>query len=110
MNALELLKNCGFELINEGENKKVSSVYCCDLLSFVMGRAKSEAAWVTVMGNINSAAVAMLADISVIILADNVKPDENLLSKAKEENITIALSKLPIFETSLKIYEELKNA
>ncbi len=105
----ELATKCGFKVLNEGENKEVTSVYCCDLLSVVMGKAKSGSAWVTVMGNINSAAVAVLADISVIVLAEGSSVSEELLEKVKEEEITLLKSDKPVFETAKKIFEELNG-
>ena len=108
MKALALAEKLNLTVFNSGEDREVTAVYCCDLLSVVMGRGKADSAWVTVMGNINSAAVAVLVDIGVIVLAENTKPDENLLNKAKDENLTILGSADPIFETALKIYEELK--
>ena len=84
MTAEFLAKKCNLEILNLGNpNTEISGVYSCDLLSFVMGRAFSGSAWVTVMGNINSVAVASLTEIGVIILADGVTPDENALEKAK---------------------------
>ena len=107
MKTLALAEKLNLTVFNSGEDREITSVYCCDLLSVVMGKGKADSAWVTVMGNINSAAVAVLVDIGVIVLAENTKPDENLLNKAKDENLTILGSTEPIFETALKIYKEL---
>lgn len=107
MKALALAEKLNLTVFNNGDDREITSVYCCDLLSVVMGKGKADSAWVTVMGNINSAAVAVLVDIGVIVLAENTKPDENLLNKAKDENLTILGSTEPIFETALKIYKEL---
>ena len=98
------LVNLGFTpaVMPNGDND-ISGVYCCDLLSIVMGKAPAGSAWVTVMGNINSVAVASLTEIGAIILADGVKPDENALKKAEENGINILLSSEPIFDTALKI-------
>ena len=38
----------------------VAGGYCGDLLSWVMGRAKEDDVWITVMGNLNAIAVAVL--------------------------------------------------
>ncbi len=109
MNNNDLFSIEEFKVLNEGSVKPVTSVYCSDLLSSVMGRAKSETAWVTVMGNINAVAVAVLADISVIVLAGNAAANEDFLSKAQEEGITVISSSLPIFETALKIHEAING-
>jgi len=86
-------------------SKEIGSVFCCDLLSMVMGKAPSGCAWVTVMGNQNSVAVATLADISCIILAEGVRADQNTLDKAEENGIEILRSLKPVFETAMLVHE-----
>lgn len=111
MTVKELNKITDFKVINEGnDSMEVTGVYCCDLLSFVMGKAFPGCAWVTVMGNINSIAVATLAEISCIILADGVMPDENALEKAREHNVAILSSNSLVFDTALAVYTALHNA
>lgn len=107
MKAKELLNLKLTEGVMPNGDNEISGVYCCDLLSIVMGRAPAGAAWVTVMGNINSVAVASLTEVGAIILADGVKPDENALKKAEENGINILLSSEPIFDTALKIQKAL---
>lgn len=108
MTAKELAVACGLETVCEGNpSAEITGTYCCDLLSIVMGRAFSGCAWVTVMGNMNSVAVASLAEIGVIVLADGIKPDENALKKAGENGINIFLSSEPVFDTALKIHKAL---
>lgn len=90
-----------FTLVVDGEvDREIDEVYCCDLLSIVMGRAPANCAWVTVMGNLNSVAVAVLADVSCIVLAENISPDVNMINKAKTEHINILKTELPIFEAA----------
>lgn len=106
MKAKQLAEVCNLkELIIGNPESEVDKVYCCDLLSIVMGKAPQNAAWVTIMGNINSVAVASLAEIGAIILADGIKPDENAIKKAEENGINIFVSDEPIFETALKIHK-----
>ena len=63
MTVRELAAACGFEILcGGGEREVAGGVYCCDLLSIVMGRAPADCAWVTVMGNLNSIAVAVMAE------------------------------------------------
>lgn len=108
MKANQLSELCGLkEVVLKNPESEIKTLYCCDLLSIVMGRAPQNAAWVTIMGNVNSVAVASLAEISAIILADGVKPDENAVKKAEENGINILLSDEPIFETALKIHKVL---
>lgn len=109
MKVSDLIKKCGFIVLNEGEgsDREISSPYCCDLLSIAMGRMPADSAWVTVMGNINTLAVATLADAACIILAEGSRLDETALLKAKEQGITVLTTELPIFDAALSIYQEL---
>lgn len=99
----ELLNNDKFKLVNEGDNidKEVEKIFCCDLLSIAMGRAPSSSAWVTVMANINTFAVATLADVSCVIIAEGMEIDDVTLEKAKERGITLFATEEPVFEAAL---------
>ena len=88
-----------------GTEREITSVYCGDLLSWVMSRAKSDCIWITVMTNVNVAAVAVLCDISCIILAEGAKPDEALLSKVKSEEITLFSTDLDVYSLCVKLSE-----
>lgn len=110
MTVGEICKNCGFKLlVAADENREIESVYCCDLLSIVMSKATENCAWITIMNNLNSVAVASLIDMSCIVIAGGIDADATLLMKATEQGINILLSSEPIFETALKIYNELKK-
>lgn len=106
MTVNDLIQTGEFKVLNEGDNSKreISVPYCCDLLSIAMGRMPADAAWVTVMGNINTLAVATLADASCIILAEGSALDEPAQNKAKEQGITVFMTTLPIFDAALFIY------
>lgn len=107
MTAIEMAQTLNFKVINIGEGKKrtIDGVYCCDLLSVVMGRAKANDAWITVMGNINTVAVAVLSDVACIIVSEDLQLDEQAIAKAIEENVCVLKSELPTFETALKIHK-----
>lgn len=106
MTVKELTEKKVFRLINEGSNlnQEITEPYCCDLLSVAMGKAPQGAAWVTVMANVNTLAVAALTEVSCIVLAEGVLPDEQTGNKAKEQGITLLASEEPVFETSLRIH------
>ncbi len=95
-----------FTLKTKGDpSKNITKVFCCDLLSIAMGKAPAKSAWVTVMGNRNTLAVASLADISCIVLAEGAAFQEAELQCAREENIAVFATELPIFDAALKIQE-----
>ncbi len=109
MKVCDLIKNGSFKVLNEGNNsdREISVPYCCDLLSVAMGRMPADSAWVTVMGNVNTLAVAALADAACIILAEGSHLDEPALSKAKQQEITVLTTELPIFDAALIVYQQL---
>lgn len=93
-----------FETAVLGDAKKlITRVFCCDLLSIAMSKAPASGAWVTVMGNKNTLAVASLTDIGCIVLAEGITFNETDLVCAKEEGITVFNTDLPIFDAALKI-------
>ena len=65
--------------VEDGE-REVTGGYAGDLLSWVMGRATSGDAWVTIMSNINVIAVAQLTDVACVILAEGVVPGDDLIA------------------------------
>jgi len=109
MTVRELIETGQFKTVNEGERtgSAVTKLFCCDLLSIAMSRAPQGAAWVTVMGNMNTLAVASLTEVSCVILAEGAALDEAACAKAKEKGITVLSSDEPIFDTALWIYERL---
>ena len=96
----ELAEISGFAILTGDGSSTVNSVYCCDLLSIVMGKLPSESAWITVMGNRNSIAVAVLAECGCIVLAEGRPLDDDAREKAEEENISVLSTQLPIFEAA----------
>ena len=100
MTVKELCKACDFTpVVDQNLDNDVSSVYSCDLLSWVVGRARLNAALVTVMTNVNVIAVASMADLSCIVLTEGVKLDEIALNKAIDTGIPVLSSKLDTFKT-----------
>ena len=100
----QILELPDLKVLAEGNPKrKLSKVFCCDLLSIAMGKAPADGVWVTVMGNKNTLAVASLTDTACIVLAEGVSLDEDTLAKAREEGIAVASSDLPVFDMALKI-------
>jgi hypothetical protein len=99
------MKKNEFKVVNEGTDtdKEIVKPFCCDLLSIAMSKAPAGAAWVTVMGNINTLAVASLTDCAVVILAESAALDETAIAKAKSEGITILATDEPIYETASRI-------
>ncbi|MEN6339400.1 MAG: hypothetical protein ABFD03_04675 [Clostridiaceae bacterium] len=90
MTVGELIKTLNLEpfAVSDGE-RVVSGGYVGDLLSWVMGRANEGDAWVTIMSNPNIVAVATLADVSCVILAEGVVPDAGVVEIALAKGVNL---------------------
>ena len=110
MTVKELIEKTGFSVIHAAdcaEETEITKVYCCDLLSVAMSRVPEGAAWVTVMSNLNTLAVASLTEAACVIIAEGAAIDEPVREKAKQQDITLLSTELPVFDAALKIYHEL---
>ena len=102
MTVSDLLKNENFSSVTlPDSNRVIKDVYIGDLLSWVMGRAKSDDAWITIMSNVNILAVASLADTACIILAEGVTVDESIKATAIDKEINIISTNLSIYEAAV---------
>ena len=105
MQVSELLTH-GFEALALPDgNREIDGVYIGDLLSWVMGRAQMDNAWITIMSNVNVIAVASLSDTSCVILAEGVTMEDELLATAEAKDVNILRSLQPIYETAVKLAE-----
>lgn len=111
MTVQELWDSGLLKQINEGDDmdRAISKLFCCDLLSIAMSKAPSGCAWVTVMGNMNTLAVASLADAACVIMAEGAHLDETALAKARIQGITVMETELPIFDAALAIHQRLTS-
>lgn len=104
MTVRDLLERTGLTaaVLSEGD-REVTGVYIGDLLSWVMGRAQSGDAWITIMSNQNIVAVATLADTACVILAEGIQPDEGVAALAEQKGINILLSPHSAYDTALRL-------
>ena len=104
MTVQDLIEKLDLSVLVEGElDREITDCYIGDLLSWVMGRAPADSAWLTVMGNINSIAVAPLADVSCIILVENAALDEEAKRKADIHGVTILQTEANSYQLAVKI-------
>ena len=90
MTVDQLAKECNLKAVVLADgSREVEGVYIGDLLSWVMGRAQSGDAWITIMSNVNVIAVASLVDVSCVILAEGVKLDAGVEKTAEAKGINI---------------------
>lgn len=107
MTVRELIESNAFQVVNEGADidKEITKPFCCDLLSIAMGRAPEGCVWVTVMGNMNTLAVASLTEAACVIMAEGILLDGEAMKKAAEQEITVLKTEMPAFEAALLIYK-----
>lgn len=99
-----LLKN-GFGAVATPEtDREITGVYIGDLLSWVMGRAQSGDAWITIMSNANIAAVASLADVACIIAAESVEIPADVCKTAEEKGVNILSFSGSAYEAAVTLH------
>lgn len=84
-------------------DREVCGAYVGDLLSWVMGRADENNVWVTIMSNVNVIAVASLASVACVVLAEGVALDDDALKRAEQEGANILSSELTAYEICAKL-------
>ena len=84
-------------------DRAVTGGYCGDLLSWVMGRAPADGAWLTIMSNVNVAAGAALADVACVVLAEGVTPDAPLQSRAETQGINLLGTQLSVYDCAVNL-------
>ena len=100
--SLEVLC-CG----DKAAEKEVKGGYCGDLLSWVMSRANEGDCWLTVMGNVNSIGVAVLADVACILLTENSAFDDDAKMRAEQNGVIVLRCGENAFDLAVKIAEKL---
>lgn len=111
MTVRELAESLDYTILTGGSGleNEVTGCYCGDLLSWVMAKAQSGDVWLTVMGNVNSIAVAMLTDCACIVLTELAPLDTDARLKAESHGITILTTHKNSCEGAVEICSLLKN-
>lgn len=86
-----------------GLDKEAQGGYCGDLLSWVMSHASKGNAWITVQIHPNIIAVAVLLEISCIIIPENIGVEQLTIDKANAEGIPLLQSSHTAFDLCAKI-------
>ena len=110
MNVKEFAEKLDMVILTgeKGLDKEIKKIYACDLLSWVMSHACKNDAWVTVLNHVNIVAVAVLLEISCIILPEGVDIEETTLKKAIENNIPILKTNMDTYEICWRTHEILR--
>lgn len=106
MEVNTLAENLGLECLHQGKgSREVKGGYAGDLLSRVMGKANAGDAWITIMSNVNVAAVASLAEAACVILAEGVQPDAQLREKFDQMDMPVFATPMSTYEIAWRIHE-----
>ncbi len=100
MNVGELCEAIGAKaIVVPSPEREITGAYVGDLLSWVMGRAEADSAWVTIMSNINVIAVASLSGVACVVFAEGVTPDPDAVKRAEIEEINLISVDKTAYET-----------
>jgi predicted transcriptional regulator len=100
---LGLTVYCGENLLD----REVSGGYVSDLLSDVMGHAVEGECWITLQSHLNVIAIASLKELSAIILVKNIQAEENVITKAEEEEVPVLGTSDSTFVVAGKLFNML---
>ena len=106
MTVREIAETLHLEPLSVSDDARdVTGAYVGDLLSWVMGRTKSGDLWITIMSNINIGAVASLADVACVVLAEGVTLDESVQKTAEQKGVNIYTTAMTAYEIAASLAE-----
>ena len=110
MTVKEIAEKLGLTPVSVADDaREVQGGYAGDLLSWVMGRAQADSVWITVMGNVNAVAVAVLADVACILLAEDAPLDDAARQKAEAQGVTVLQSSQAIYQLAVRLSHLLES-
>ncbi len=108
MTVKTLCDELGWTVLTEGDlSREITGCYCGDLLSWVMSKAQDGDCWLTVMGNINAVAVAVLTDCACIVLTENAALDDEAKARAEQQDVTILTTELNAYQAAVALSKRL---
>ncbi|RCK76604.1 MAG: DRTGG domain-containing protein [Ignavibacteriae bacterium] len=107
MKLEEIIRILNLKIITSEKflNRTITGGYASDLLSDVIANAQSGNLWITMQTHINIVAVAVLKELSAIIIVNGRNPADDTIKKAEEQGVVIMCSDLPAFKLCGKLYE-----
>ena len=109
MKLSNIVKKLPLKIITVSNDNLVTGAYTSDLLSDVIAKAEKNQLWITLHSHQNIVAVALLKDLSGIIITGGHKPDDKTIEKAREENLPIFITEMNSFEISGLLYQLLSK-
>ena len=89
---------------SSGMDREVTSGYASDLLSDVMGHARDGAIWVTSQVHQNVVAVALLLNLSAVVIVGGLELMEDAAAKAEARGMPMLSTELSAFEAVGRLY------
>ena len=107
MRLKEIAERLGWELKtpNVPMEAEVKTGYASDLLSDVLANSLEGDLWVTRQTHLNIVAIAVMRDLSGILLVSGAEPDPDTVAKALEKTVPIFGTSLPTFEAVGRLYQ-----
>ena len=100
-----LIKQANFELLTGDPHKEIHGCYIGDLLSLAMSKVQKDNIWITIQSNINIVAVASLTEAGCIVICEGFSPDNGVLERAKNENITLLKSDMSAYDIAKILFD-----
>lgn len=98
-----------FQSMYDKDDDEIENGYTSDLLSDVMGNCPDDAVFITIQGHKNAVAVAVLAGIKAIVLANGRIPSDDMLEAAADEEIAVIGTSDSQFTASWKVHNLLES-
>src|SRR5512136_599149 len=107
MKLKDLAERLGWELKTRSLpiEAEVKTGYASDLLSDVLANSIEGDLWVTRQTHLNIVAIAVMRDLSGILIVNGSQPDPDTLEKAAEKMVPIFRTPLPTFEIVGRLYQ-----
>lgn len=110
MKIENIIPFCNLKALTEYDGgREYCGVYAGDLLSRAMSHVEEDNLWITIMNNVNVIAVASLTGAAAVILAEGVTMTDEVLSVAKEKEITVFSSDKTVFELCVILGKDLSD-
>ena len=102
MTTKDLIEKIDLEPLTEFENRNVEGVIVSDMVSDVMGGARSGDLWITIQTHKSIVPAANLVDISAIVITGGKEVPKDTIEIANKHNIAILSTKLTTFQLAGK--------
>lgn len=106
MKLNEIMKQLNYRSAWDGwEDREVTGAHTSDLLSDAMANAEDGELLITIQAHKNTVAVAVLKDLSGLVISSNRPIPEDMIAAAREEDIPILVTDDSQYESSWRLHE-----